>query len=724
MSGDEVGPLLHLSDVARARFRRVCRAWLAVSLLAPLFCLGVLLHGDTAALALVVPIALGGVAWAGWTYRWVRQGRITAAATAAACCGLGAAWSLLLVPVSGDRLSLLISVMGVIALTYAFLHGRRLLAMLVACGVTGLAVVALPAINPLGVVAPPWLAGGVQGSVLFHGLVMLLYTLADYRRRWSESLRTQQVATRDMRAALEARTRFLTAADRALRAPLQALAQELADTSTPERWRLLATRGHDLALTVDTLLDAGPARAAAPGRGPPPGSEPLPHASAGMLYVSPEERERAHADCVRGTWLGAACAPLLAYMQIVGDEVGLRQGFILGTWHMVQMTAALRGTSRGDVSRSALVLSFSSLMTQAALLVFPLVTSRVPMVLGTVASTLVGYAYLNRRQLRLLLVAGAAVLAALCLTPPGFNPFGVQISPHVAPLLFWALSLHGASASLVLLTMYRRRCAAIYAEEQRACEALRRTLASRDSFVRVCSHELRTPVTALQIQLEMGARRADRAPARAAPDPALARARASLERMAGLLDSARDAAQVWGGRLRLACAPVDLVPLVREVAARTTLPGRPACIAVQAGPQSLIGYWDADRLRAVMGLLLHNGLKYGSGKPLEVRLAQTADEARVEVKDHGIGIREAEQAHIFEIFERAVSDSNYGGLGLGLWMSREIVAAHGGHISLQSREGEGSTFCVHLPLRRPATVREADVHAPAPAWPQLQPGGY
>ncbi|HET6346299.1 MAG TPA: HAMP domain-containing sensor histidine kinase, partial [Myxococcota bacterium] len=139
--------------------------------------------------------------------------------------------------------------------------------------------------------------------------------------------------------------------------------------------------------------------------------------------------------------------------------------------------------------------------------------------------------------------------------------------------------------------------------------------------------------------------------------------------------------------------------------------------------QSLTGYWDAERLRAVVGLLLHNGLKYGSGKPLEVRLERAEGEARVEVIDHGIGIREAEQEHIFEIFERAVSDSNYGGLGLGLWMSREIVAAHGGHISLQSREGEGSTFCVHLPLRGPAIARAATGRAPAQAWPRLQPGG-
>jgi signal transduction histidine kinase len=100
----------------------------------------------------------------------------------------------------------------------------------------------------------------------------------------------------------------------------------------------------------------------------------------------------------------------------------------------------------------------------------------------------------------------------------------------------------------------------------------------------------------------------------------------------------------------------------------------------------------------VLTNLLGNALKYGPDQPIELSVYERAGQAFVQVRDHGIGIEPAAQARVFERFERAVSERLYGGLGLGLWVSREIVHAHGGEISLVSEPGVGTTFTVALPL--------------------------
>jgi signal transduction histidine kinase len=103
------------------------------------------------------------------------------------------------------------------------------------------------------------------------------------------------------------------------------------------------------------------------------------------------------------------------------------------------------------------------------------------------------------------------------------------------------------------------------------------------------------------------------------------------------------------------------------------------------------------RIEQVVSNLLANALKYGDGKPIEVRVTRSDGWARLIVHDHGIGIGPDDLDRIFERFERAVSPRHYGGLGLGLYIARQIVEAHGGSISAHSEPGVGSTFTVALP---------------------------
>jgi len=175
-------------------------------------------------------------------------------------------------------------------------------------------------------------------------------------------------------------------------------------------------------------------------------------------------------------------------------------------------------------------------------------------------------------------------------------------------------------------------------------------------------------------------------------------------RLEGLVDQLLDVSRITAGKMTLAPEPIELGALVREVAERFSPealaePGAGA-IDVQAGA-GIAGSWDRLRLEQILTNLLSNAVKYGAGRPISVEVGAAGPgddgEARIAVRDRGIGMSEAELGRIFGRFERAVSERNYGGLGLGLWIVRQVVDAMGGSISVESQPDRGSTFTVRLP---------------------------
>jgi signal transduction histidine kinase len=115
-------------------------------------------------------------------------------------------------------------------------------------------------------------------------------------------------------------------------------------------------------------------------------------------------------------------------------------------------------------------------------------------------------------------------------------------------------------------------------------------------------------------------------------------------------------------------------------------------------PDPIVGHWDRERVEQMIGSLLSNALKYGAGKPIGVQLRSAGGWAEITVRDRGMGIAPGDLERIFGRFERAVSVRNYGGLGLGLYLTREIVQSHGGSIHATSTPGEGAAFTIRLPL--------------------------
>jgi len=246
--------------------------------------------------------------------------------------------------------------------------------------------------------------------------------------------------------------------------------------------------------------------------------------------------------------------------------------------------------------------------------------------------------------------------------------------------------------------------ARLYGEAQAA-------IAARDEFLSIASHELRTPLTALRLALENMRRVSTREALLELPAAHVERVLGTAERQGHRLEklvaALLDVSRIHMGRLELDVDAVELGAAVAEAIAgvEEEAAQNGSTISVQGTP--VHGEWDRLRVSQVATNLVANAVKYGAGKPVEVRYGPAGDHAILMVRDHGIGIDPSDQLHIFERFERAVSSRNYGGLGLGLFIVKRIVEAHGGTISVESRPGEGATFRVELPLRPVVAIRPA-----------------
>ncbi|WP_223757097.1 GAF domain-containing protein [Myxococcus sp. RHSTA-1-4] len=285
------------------------------------------------------------------------------------------------------------------------------------------------------------------------------------------------------------------------------------------------------------------------------------------------------------------------------------------------------------------------------------------------------------------------VLAGLCVP--------LEVRGQTLGALTFVTSRRPYDVQDLALAQELARRAALAIDNARLYREARQAIRLREEFLSIASHELRTPTTALQLQVQSLQSSLDRAPAALAPE----RLRRGLEvmgrqvkRQARLVDALLDVSRISAGRLELNPEPLDLGALVREVAERfepelartgTTLH---LVLTVDAH-----GQWDRLRLDQVLTNLLSNAVKYGRGNPVHVELSATRGRVRLDVRDRGIGISAEHLPRLFHRFERAVSERNYGGFGLGLWIARQMVEAMGGHIAVHSEPGVGSTFTVELP---------------------------
>lgn len=224
----------------------------------------------------------------------------------------------------------------------------------------------------------------------------------------------------------------------------------------------------------------------------------------------------------------------------------------------------------------------------------------------------------------------------------------------------------------------------------------------RDDFMSMVSHELRNPLNALYLQAQLRGRMAaqGRLPPVEEFQRLAARDEHQIRAMIRLLDDLLDVSRARTGRLAMSPAPVDLAELVRRAVDGVREQARTAGVALTlVAPESLPVVADEFRIEQVVMNLLTNALRYGAGQPVLVRLQPGAGEAALSVRDGGPGIHPADQERIFRQFERGASGRQVPGLGLGLYISRQIAEAHGGRLEVRSQPGQGAEFTLHLPLQ-------------------------
>ncbi|BAO62618.1 hybrid sensor histidine kinase/response regulator [Pseudomonas protegens] len=253
------------------------------------------------------------------------------------------------------------------------------------------------------------------------------------------------------------------------------------------------------------------------------------------------------------------------------------------------------------------------------------------------------------------------------------------------------------------LEQSRREQEALLQKLQATQNELEQAVRMRDDFMSIVAHEVRTPLNGLILETQLRKMHLARENAAAFSldkmHAMVDRDERQIKSLIRLIEDMLDISRIRTGKLSIRPSRFDLAQLVRGLVENFApqVEAAQSSLSLQA-EQPLEGNWDEFRIEQVVSNLLTNALRYGAKSPIEVRVYAQDGEARVEVRDHGIGISEDNQKRIFQQFERVSANHVAAGLGLGLFISEQIVTAHGGAISVESRIGEGALFRVSLPL--------------------------
>lgn len=327
--------------------------------------------------------------------------------------------------------------------------------------------------------------------------------------------------------------------------------------------------------------------------------------------------------------------------------------------------------------------------------------------------------------MREVLTTGKGVIVAL---PP--DQLGSRVKPELRRYLekvrvqSWiTVPLRSAGCITGAMTLFRRQGrppytspdreflqemadrAAISIDNAKLFEKTQQALELREEFIMIASHELRTPLTPLKLQNQLLEMMLESGDVQVTSDAGrklkaiIEDSDKHIERLLRLTNDMLDLARIKTGQLSLNKEKAELAAIVQEVVARTeheqALP--PGTISFRVSGESS-GSWDRLRVEQVVDNLLTNAIKFGSGKPVNVSVGNVNGVVKVMVQDSGIGVAREDQERIFGRFERAAPAKAFSGFGMGLYLSRQLVEAMGGTITLESKPGEGAKFTVSLPV--------------------------
>jgi len=253
------------------------------------------------------------------------------------------------------------------------------------------------------------------------------------------------------------------------------------------------------------------------------------------------------------------------------------------------------------------------------------------------------------------------------------------------------------------LEQSRREQEALLKQLQSTQLELEQAVRMRDDFMSIVAHEVRTPLNGLILETQLRKMHLARDNAAAFTldkmHAMVDRDERQIKSLIRLIEDMLDVSRIRTGKLSIRPTHFDLAALVRGLLHNFAqqIEAAEASVSLEA-EQPVMGNWDEFRIEQVISNLLTNALRYGAKSPINLKVYSENGEARVEVRDFGIGISEENQQRIFQQFERVSANHVAAGLGLGLFISEQIVTAHGGTITVESRIGEGALFRVCLPL--------------------------
>lgn len=234
---------------------------------------------------------------------------------------------------------------------------------------------------------------------------------------------------------------------------------------------------------------------------------------------------------------------------------------------------------------------------------------------------------------------------------------------------------------------------------------LRAEIREREELITIAAHELRTPLTPLALQAGMVRKVLEKAENGELTGADLGRIRQFADiterqvlRLSRLIETLLDVSRLDAGRMHLKLESLSLATLVREAVNRYQAEARRTGTVIEfEATTEFMGFWDRLRIEQVLDNLISNALKYGCGKPVRLRIEESDGSVVLHVEDQGQGIAAEDRERVFGRFERLDGPSTQQGLGLGLYITREIVKQHGGNIRVESGAVAGSDFVVELP---------------------------
>jgi signal transduction histidine kinase len=369
--------------------------------------------------------------------------------------------------------------------------------------------------------------------------------------------------------------------------------------------------------------------------------------------------------------------------------------------------------NRENVQTTVRILSLSLALTVGVLLInlflFPLAGIQEPFLLFFPAVAFIGW-YMGYRAGLFMIAMTAVVILFFLLTPA--NSWFHQTADFIKLLLYVI------SAFVITYVIEKSKHPAVvekYLRREKEYQQLvlklhkeyltaKSEIRARDEFLSIASHELKTPLTSMLLQLQTVLHNVRN----------VSLANFSVEQLLKMLDSAEQQSRrlskmindllnvslITTGRMELEKEHFDINKTVQDCVVRFSEKSKKEGSPISLHADGAIkGAWDKLRVEQAITNLLTNAIKYGSGKPVAVSVAKHGSTVRISVKDQGIGIPEVKQEKIFARFERAVAKQSFEGLGVGLYITQQIVEAHGGKIEVESKEGRGSTFTISLPIK-------------------------